>query len=37
MSFLLKAIPPEFQGPAAHPRHEHAHALLKGVADESQN
>jgi hypothetical protein len=37
MSFLLKAIPSEFQGLAAHPKYEHAHALLKGVADESQN
>lgn len=37
MNSLPKAISPKFQGLAAHPRYEHAHALIKGVADEFEN
>jgi hypothetical protein len=37
MNFLSKETIQTFQGLAAHPRYEHAHAYTKGVADESEN
>jgi len=37
MNLPFKALSPKFQGLAAHPRHEHAHALIKGVANEFEN
>ena len=37
MNFLSKETIHQFQGLAAHPEHEHAHAYIKGVADESEN
>ena len=37
MVYLPKKQHKKFQGLAAHPGHEHAHAYIKGVANEFEN